>query len=495
VRQDGTEKHTPTSATPAKPWALRNYAFVADGERGALIDPDGALVWLCAPRWHDDAVISQLIGGPGGFLVRPREDWRVWGGSYEDGTLVRVSRWVSAEGVVECREALAMPADPHRVVVLRRIRAVKEDAAADVALDIRPGFGAHRMENVREASGRWTASAGPLQIRLTGLDGLRPQGDGGFGRALVVPEGHEHDLVLEISDRELPPPPDATALWRATEQRWRELVPDCDNLAAPRDSRQAYAVLAGLTSPTGGGMVAAATSSLPERAGAGRNFDYRFSWIRDQCYAGLAVAAHGPHPLLDEAVRFVTARVLADGPNLRAAYTVDGGPVPSERRLHLTGYPGGSDKVGNDAGEQFQLDAYGEVLQLLAAAARVGRLDADGRRAVTVAAKAIEENWRLPDAGVWELEDRFWTHSRLAAAAGLRAAAQAVPGADADAHRALAEVIIRETRNRCLHPSGTGSGPRTIPGWTRRCSWRTSAGRCGPATPRGAVRATRSGSA
>ena len=84
----------------------------------------------------------------------------------------------------------------------------------------------------------------------------------------------------------------------------------------------------------------AATMSLPERAGQGRNYDYRYAWIRDQCYTGQAVAVAGPHPLLDDAVRFVTERLLADGPDLKPAYTVAGGAVPGERSLQLPGYPG-----------------------------------------------------------------------------------------------------------------------------------------------------------
>ena len=102
----------------------------------------------------------------------------------------------------------------------------------------------------------------------------------------------------------------------------RGVVPDCADLIAVRDARHAYAVLRGLTSASGA-MVAAATTSLPERLEGGRNYDYRYAWIRDQCYAGLAVAAHGPHPLLDGTVRFVTERLLADGPGLMPAYTVD----------------------------------------------------------------------------------------------------------------------------------------------------------------------------
>src|SRR5579875_3898143 len=133
-----------------------------------------------------------------------------------------------------------------------------------------------------------------------------------------------------------------------------------------------------MTGPTGA-MVAAATTSLPERAGAGRDYDYRYAWIRDQCYVGHAAAVAGVDDLVDDAVRFVTERMLADGPQLRPAYCVDGSPVPGETRLDLPGYPGSPDvRVGNHAGAQFQLDAFGDALLLFAAAAGRDRLDAEG---------------------------------------------------------------------------------------------------------------------
>jgi alpha,alpha-trehalase len=152
-------------------------------------------------------------------------------------------------------------------------------------------------------------------------------------------------------------------------------------------------------------MVAAATTSLPERAEQGRNYDYRYCWIRDQCYAGQAVAAAGAHPLLDEAVRYVSERVLADGPELRPAYSAAGETIPEEADLDLPGYPGASAKVGNWVTHQFQLDAYGEALLLFAAAARLDRLEPIHWRAVQVAVSAIEQRWRQPDAGIWELHN------------------------------------------------------------------------------------------
>ena len=203
-------------------------------------------------------------------------------------------------------------------------------------------------------------------------------------------------------------------------------------------------------------MVAAATMSLPERADRGRNYDYRYAWIRDQAYAGIAAARAGALDLLDAATGFAAARLLDDGPELKPAYTMAGGPVPPEQSLDLTGYPGGTDKTGNWVTGQFQLDALGEALQLLATAARLGRLDQDGWRAARAAADAIAKRWtEPPDAGIWELGSQHWTHSRLACMAGLRAVA-ALPwtGTGFGDCAALADAILAETARTATHPDG-----------------------------------------
>jgi hypothetical protein len=142
---------------------------------------------------------------------------------------------------------------------------------------------------------------------------------------------------------------------------------------AQRDAVHAHTVLRGLGVP-GGGMVAAATTSLPERAEAGRNYDYRYAWIRDQCYAGEAAAAAGSNDLLDSAVAFVGARLREHGAAMAPAYlATSGAPVPDEvSKTFLPGYPGGKVKTGNWVNDQFQLDAFGESLLLFAAARRTG---------------------------------------------------------------------------------------------------------------------------
>jgi GH15 family glucan-1,4-alpha-glucosidase len=123
----------------------------------------------------------------------------------------------------------------------------------------------------------------------------------------------------------------------------------------------------------------------------------------------------------------VTERLLADQFKLAPAYTAAGGEVPDQRDLDLPGYPGGFDRIGNWVNKQFQLDAFGEALLLYADAARCDALDPDAWRAAEIAAGAVAARWTEPDAGIWEIENRLWTHSRLTAAAGLRAMCQAAP--------------------------------------------------------------------
>ncbi len=439
------------------PHVLRDYALLADGERGVLVGPGGDYAWMCFPRWDSDACFAALIGGGGGYAVTPTEPY-VWGGFYERGLIWR-SRWITQEGEIECREALAFPGHAGRAVLLRQIVARSGPARLSIVLDPRAEYGAAPARRWRHGEdGLWRAQLGSGRLIWSGAADAEPLDDSDRGRALAMvlelQPGATHDLVLVIDASSDPePPPEPGVAWSATEAAWSDRIPDLWTPIARRDARHAYSVLQGLTS-AGGGMVAAATMSLPERAQAGRNYDYRYVWIRDQCLAGQAVARAGPHPLMDEAVRFVTGRLLADGAQLAPAYTTTGGRVPDERSLDLPGYPGGFDIVGNWVNQQFQLDAFGECLLLLAAADAHDHLDADAWRAAEIAVGAIEERWGEADAGIWELDPDHWTHSRLICAAGLRAIAARQPAQQAAGWLALADAITAETARSAVHPDG-----------------------------------------
>ena len=478
--------------SPADGWfapqVLRNYALIADGERGCLIGPNGEITWMCVPRWHSEAVFSSLIGGQGIYAVTP-DVTCVWGGSYEPGTLIWRNRWVTTEGTVECHDTLVFPASSHEAIVLRRLSAREVAAPVWIMLEPRNGFGGSGLRSVhRDGHHRWTGRVGDLYLRWSGDVGhaqvRRARRGHRLSLNLSVKPGEPRDFMLELSDRPFADAPaDPGQLWQATRAEWKQAVPDLANVLAARDARHAYAIMRGLTS-CDDGMVAAVTTSLPERAEAGRNYDYRYAWIRDQCFAGQAAAAAGAPELLDTAVRFVAARLHCDGPALAPAYTTDGGHVPDQRRLGLPGYPGGFDLVGNWVNKQFQLDVFGEALLLLATAARRDRLDSDGWRAAEIAADAIASRWHEPDAGIWEVDNQAWTHSRLICVAGLRAAAGALSGTAAgalsgtatgtpaagarsrglaDSWSQLADTIQYDTAAHATHPTGRWQRSPTDP--------------------------------
>ena len=210
------------------PGTLRQYALIADGERGALIGPRGNIAFLCAPRWHDDAVFSCLVGGAGGYARHPADDRFVWGGHYEPDSLIWRSRWVTTDAITECREALAFPGEPER----------------------RGAAPAHRGDR-GGARSRWCWTRGRVRAES---GPAAPEGTGTAGRAtgLPVDRGARHarsgrpwrstlscrvgasrDLVLEISDRPTTTVPTRPG-WAATEAGWRRACPTA-RLVAPGD--------------------------------------------------------------------------------------------------------------------------------------------------------------------------------------------------------------------------------------------------------------------
>lgn len=454
--------HTPQEIarpdpTARSPVALRDYAFLADGHRGALIDPEGEVAWLCFPTWSDGAVFAGLLGGQGSFRLVP-SGRRVPGGFYEEGTLIWRQRWIMDDGIVECCEALAYPGEADRCVLLRSVKAVEGEALIHVTVQVAPDYGRRHDGTWRRDETSWLVETGGVTARLHAPN-LSPQlANGRLDMQLRLSAGSTSDLALELQPTSLPTrrPPDPAELWQRTRDAWAQAVPRCVGLPARRDVRQSIAVLRGMTDANGA-TVAAATTSLPERAEAGRNYDYRYAWLRDVCYIGHAGAAvPEAEILLVDAVRWVSARLLEHGPETRPAYLSDGSRMPTPEHLGLPGYPGGSDIVGNRASSQFQLDLFGEALLIFALAAERDLLDADGWRAAEIAVRAIELNAERPEAGIWEIEPgRLWTHSRLICAAGLKAivdkgtSQQWMPKATG-----LADDLITRATATSLHPAG-----------------------------------------
>jgi hypothetical protein len=453
----GPEKTALRAVTSAK--ALREYAFVADGHRGALCGPDGEVAWMCFPGWSDGALFAGLLDSGGVFRVAPVDPF-VPGGYYEEASLIWHSRFVTHHGIFESRDALSYPAAPNSAMLLRQIRAT--DCAGDFIVEFAPAadYGRRPLQRWRRSGDVFVARHDDISVRFqvpASAEVLpRRSPRGGLVLRLHVVPGARYDFVAEFLAGEVPDElPDADACWRSTVSAWHSSVPDCTDVLAGPDVARSLAVLRGMTDHHGG-TVAAATSSLPERDDGDRNYDYRFCWVRDTCYVGQAGAAiTGGEAILDDAVRWVGERLRADKERTAPAYLTNGEPIYPPAHLHLAGYPGGTDVVGNRVREQFQLDLFGEALLLFASAARCDRLDADGWQAATIALRVIEHRWDEPEAGIWELEPRHWTHSRLICIAGLRAMASAnVPGEWSARALSLADHLLDWADAKGLHPSG-----------------------------------------
>ncbi len=435
------------------------------------------------------------------------------GRHYEDGSLIFRNQWIGSEHVLSCREALAMPSDASTAVLLRRLVAESGDVEVDVLVDVCGDYGRRTSTDVvRVGDGVYTGRNGPVHWRLSGArpacrPGEEADADSGPGRRqgarsgpdgvrvhLTLRAGAQHDLVLEVSRESFDDRPlvDADLAWETTGTAWARAVPELAGVVARRDVRHAFAVLVGLTTP-GGAMVAAATTSLPEHVEGDRAYDYRYTWLRDQAWTALALAAAMPVPspgrttsatgprgpqqvsagstgssgdaegeagdalvaeLFARQLGWLTERVLEHPASLAPAYRTDGSPVPSEVELDLPGYPGGRTVVGNDAGAQHQLDTYGDLLLLFAAAVDRGHATARTETAARSLVEAVGDLWDDDDAGLWELEPAWWTQSRLACVAGLRAWARVGGGDDAGAQLALAETIMAATASRGLAAGG-----------------------------------------
>ena len=399
----------------AAPHVLREYAFLADGERGALVGPRGDISWLCAPRWESGSVFSSLIGGRGVYSVTPQATY-VWGGYYEPGTLIWRSRWVTHDGTVECREALAYPGDRDRLVLMRRVMAGRAPARLDVLLCPRGDYDNDAVHRWTRDDDIWTGSAGGLRLRWSGAGAARPAGGGAMAMELRLEPGEHHDLVLEITSGQLPDqPPNAERLWQSTAAAWVSRIPPLDGVRAALDVRHNDTVLHGLTGP--GGTVAAATTSLPERFGDDRNYDYRYMWVRDTAFTIDALMRIGLPEQVHESFCCLLDAVKSTAPDLRPFYSVDGRPAERCEEVPLRGYRDSQPvRYGNAASSQLQLGSWGALVETVDLYLEAGHaLDDATANLIEACLDRLAVIWPDDDCGIWELDEhRSYTASNFA---------------------------------------------------------------------------------
>jgi GH15 family glucan-1,4-alpha-glucosidase len=414
------------------PLRLEDYGLIGDTHTAALVGRDGSIDWLCVPRFDSPACFAGLLGTPehGRWLLAPAAGHRATRRRYRDDTMVLETEFSTAEGdvrVVDC-----MPVSGGRPDIYRQVEGLSGRVRVRSELVLRLDYG-HVVPWFREVGRRTSAFAGPDTLTLDSDIEHQRSGDDVVAEFFLDAGEHAEFRLTWSKPREQPPAHvDVGEGIRGTEAWWHGWVSTCSYAGEYRDAVvRSLMTLKAMSYGPSGGIVAAPTTSLPERLGGVRNWDYRFCWIRDATFTLLALLAAGYEA---EAVawREWLLRALAGRPEqMQLMYGVEG-----ERRLTeyevdwLPGYAGSCPvRVGNAASAQFQLDVYGELMDALHQARMRGiPPDESAWQVQRVLMDFLEGNWREPDEGIWEVRGkrRHFTHSKVMAWAAVDRAVRAV---------------------------------------------------------------------
>ena len=364
---------------------LRDYALIGDGRTTALVGRDGAIDWMCLPDAGSPPVFDRLLDAPAGGCFelgpdRPSTAVR----RYRAGTNVLETTFTTDAGSVRVTDAMTWDAEgPHTLV------RIVDGRAGTVPMRWRcvprHDFGRGGSEPVKLTLRSWDAGDGHFELR----DGERA--------TFVLAWGGAPDAREEMERRV----ERTSAAWMDWAGRavydgpWREYV-----------VRSALVLKLLAHRPTGA-IVAAPTTSLPERIGGDLNWDYRFSWLRDGIYTMRALLHLGYVEEAEAFFRWQLEATSSTAPEVRPLYAVDGGAGADEVELDLPGYRGSRPvRVGNAANEQLQLDNYGHLLESASRLrARIGSLGTGAGAQLAGFADFVAERWREPDAGIWEVRD------------------------------------------------------------------------------------------
>jgi GH15 family glucan-1,4-alpha-glucosidase len=401
---------------------LEDYGLIGDLESAALVGRNGAIDWLCLPRFDSGSCFSALLGDErhGRWLLSPANGARSTSRRYRPGTLVLETEFESADGVVRVVDFMPRRGEgPPRV--MRIVEGVRGRVPMRMELLVRPEYGTI-VPWVERATDGAVATAGPDTFQLSTPVPLEVA-DGTVAAEFEAREGARERFALlwHHSYAEAPPVEDADSALARTEAWWQEWSGRCRYDGPYREQvLTSLIALKAMTSETTGAVIAAPTTSLPEEIGGVRNWDYRYCWLRDSVLALEALLDAG---YTDEALAFRDFLVRAGTGDPRAIQIMYG--IRGERRLtefelpELPGYEGSRPvRVGNAASEQFQLDVYGEVVAVMFInAERLGRIERRLWPRWRGFIEHVETIWREPDDGIWEARgpQRHYTYSKVMA--------------------------------------------------------------------------------
>jgi alpha,alpha-trehalase len=429
---------------------IADYAFLSDCENTCLIAPTGAVEWLCLPKPHDPSVFGTLLDrAAGSFRLAPADTAVPANRRYVPGTMVLATTWQTRTGWLAVRDFLAVgpwhrtsdrsalhrrtPGDFDAKHMLIR-SATCLHGSVDVALDCEPSFDYGRVDARWEYAGATydevvTTNSGFVSLNLAGDLRLGIEGRAVRARHRLS-QGESCYVSLSWADR--PSPADSAEVnicLADTNRFWRGWIDGGRFPDHPwREHLQRSALtLKGLTYASTGALLAAPTTSLPENPGGQRNWDYRYTWIRDASFALWALHALGFDAEADDFLAFLgdvlkpeasAAGTPAPTADLQVLYCIDGTKAVLETELdHLSGYDGSQPvRIGNAAHSQEQLDILGAIVDCVYQHTR--SRDSLNERSWRIVVQAVETAlrcWRQPDHSIWETrgEPRHFTYSKV----------------------------------------------------------------------------------
>ncbi|MGH8681000.1 MAG: glycoside hydrolase family 15 protein [Burkholderiales bacterium] len=400
---------------------IEDYGLIGDTRTAALVGSDGSIDWLCLPRFDSPACFANLLGTEknGRWRIAPAGDVVAVTRRYRPATLVLETEFETAAGVVRIVDCMPMRMSQPRIV--RVVEGVRGVVPMSVRLNPRFDYG-KTVPWISVDGQAVRAGAGPEAVELRADVPITTR-EHRLEAEFAVREGERAGFVLtwHLSWEDAPPPIDPIDAVAETDAWWRAWSGRSTYRGAWKNEvERSLITLKALTYAPTGGIVAAVTTSLPERLGGVRNWDYRFCWIRDAALALDSLMAAG---YVEEATQWrdwVIRAVAGDPEDLQIMYGIGG-----ERRLDeyelpwLPGYEGSAPvRVGNAASGQRQLDVYGELIDTIYRARQLGMTPVPG--ALDPAQGVIrwlEDHWREPDDGIWEVRGprRQFVHSKVMA--------------------------------------------------------------------------------
>jgi GH15 family glucan-1,4-alpha-glucosidase len=404
---------------------IEDYAAIGDGRCAALVARDGSIDWLCVPDFDSASIFGRLLDAEhgGAFELAPSQPFTAER-AYVEGTNVLATTFRTSGGSVRVTDALAL-ADRTWLSPLRELvrRIEGGDGEVELEWNVRPRFDyARRAPRLSRRAGVPVAESGrvAIAVRAWGGDGETID-EHGIRGALRVRAGETALLTLSVADREplvFDARDAAEARLERTIQFWRDWSSKTEYDGPWRELvvRSAL-VLKLLVFAPSAAIVAAPTTSLPESIGGGRNWDYRYAWVRDAAFTLVALLRLGHHDVAHSFFWWLAHATAQTLPRVRVLYRLSGSIEASEDDLeHLDGYRGSRPvRVGNGASAQLQLDVYGAMLDALwRYADEFGDLSGHEGRSVAGIADWVAANWRRPDSGIWEIrgEPTHFTHSK-----------------------------------------------------------------------------------